>query len=185
MGTLLPSETSSSTLCCKGGGASSGLVGQGEKRGAHPYSQIGQMHHTIAALLIQTPCHTPCYPCPTHVPHLSPPIPPLLLPVLLHVPLCLIVAVPTIPVNVLLLLAIAIGSSPLRPSPSFRLAHWVFSSSWHVGHPAASPSWRRCFACSHMREQTYHANWSLASPQWKYKPPTGLRTSDGSTWPNG
>ena len=36
-----------------------------------------------------------------------------------------------------------------------------------------------------MQEQTYCANWSLASPRHEYKPPTGPATSDGPTWFNG
>ena len=34
-----------------------------------------------------------------------------------------------------------------------------------------SPSWWHRFTCSHAREKTYQANWSLASPRRKYKPP--------------
>ena len=36
-----------------------------------------------------------------------------------------------------------------------------------------------------MREQTYHANWSLAFPRREYKPPTSPQTSDSLTWSNG
>ena len=36
-----------------------------------------------------------------------------------------------------------------------------------------------------MWEQTYHANWSLASPRHEYKPPSGPRTGDDPTWSNG
>ena len=84
-------------------------VGRRRRGGAHPHSQIGPQHCTIAALVVQTLCHHPCCPCPALVPHLSPPQTPSSLPVMLSISLCLVEVVFAILVNVLLLLALAIG----------------------------------------------------------------------------
>ena len=132
--------------------------------------------------LVQTPDHRPCCPCPTHVLHMSPLVPLVSLPVALHAALCLVVPVFAIYVLVLVLLAVAIGSRSLRPSPPIV---WRIESSLFLGQPAPSPSWRRRSTCSHAWEQTYHANWSLVSPRHEYKPPIGPRTSDDPTWSNG
>ena len=137
------------------------------------------------ALLVQTQCNRPCYPCPLHVPHPSPLVSPLLLPILLHVPLCPVEAIPTVPVNVLLLLAVAIGSRHSTPPPPFSnpLSLLFFLT---CNAPCALAFLRPVALLAPMRGSKYITQISpLASLHHKYKPPIGLQTSDDLTWSNG
>ena len=91
--------------------------------GARFHNQTAPRHRTAPAFpvqtpfLVQTPDHRPCCPFLAHVTHMSPFVPLVSLPIALHAPLRLVVPVSAISIIVLILLAIAIGSRPLRPSP--------------------------------------------------------------------
>ena len=99
------------------------------RRGARSHNQTAPRHRIAPAFPIQTPFpvqtlflvqianHRPCCPCPAHVPHMSPPVPLVSLSIVLHAPLCLMAPISAISVIILVLLAVAIGSRPLHPSP--------------------------------------------------------------------
>ena len=109
-------------------GASSGLLGEQGRGGTSPKSNMSKALYcscvccpnsmSLSLLPVPRPCSPPVTSWTTTI-----------IAVLFHIPLCLVEAIPTVLVNILLLLAVAIGSSPLCPSPSFHLAHLVFSSS--------------------------------------------------------
>ena len=122
-----------------------GLVGEGEGGRAHPHSQTSPKHRTTAAFVVQTLCHHPCCPYPALVFPFVTSSNADVIAIGLSVPLYLMEAVL---MNVLMLLALAIVCRPLCPYPSFRLAHGVFFSSWHVAHLAPLPSCCCCFTCS-------------------------------------
>ena len=60
-----------------------------------------------------------------------------------------------------------------------------FGQRTSLGAACALAFLQRRSACSHAREQTYHANWSLGSPRHKCKPRTSLGAGGDLTWSNG
>ena len=184
IGALPPLETSSPTLRCKGMGAWHALLGEGEGGGSVPI--VKQVPNTILQLRLVSKLRdiVPVYPAPSMFPTYH------LLNRLYRCPLCSCPPLPSggcssRPPKRRAITGGCNWASPLPLLPSFRRAFGVFSTSWHAAHPTPSPSLRYFFACFHARKQTYRANWSLASPRRKHKPPTGPRTNDGPTWSNG